>query len=442
MTRSSLAVIAAFSLACAASDEDGRSAGRADWTTSIDTIGDTVVVRTTGGDEQASVHALVPEVAIGELDAVDEYSFGAINEVEVSEEGHIYVFDRQVPALREYDATGKYVRTIGQKGEGPGEYTQVNGVALHRDGRIVLWSARTGQINVYGPDGTFREGWRVPGGSNFFTSGGVFMDTAGNTYIRSRIGDPPPASSGATMRPFGATGLVRWGPDGKVVDSLAPPPATIEPPSLMASTKSSMSMTSLPYAPRHVWAWSPLGYFVSAQTDRYAVTLSSPDGKIRRVEREVAPVPVTSDERTDAEERITASMRNVDPTWRWSGPSVPDVKAPIAGIFPADDGRIWVSVARQGERVPEDEMPAPPSVQVGPVDPRRPRVAKWRDPVVYDVFDPDGSFLGRVAAPPRTTLETMRGDHVWAVARDSLDVQQVVRYRVVPGFSPQPVDSR
>jgi hypothetical protein len=65
---------------------------------------------------------------------------------------------------------------------------------------------------------------------------------------------------------------------------------------------------------------------------------------------------------------------------------------------------------------------------------------KWRDPIVYDVFDPSGRYLGRVPAPPKTRFQTMRGDHIWAVRRDSLDVEQVVRFRVVPGFGEQKMD--
>jgi hypothetical protein len=97
-------------------------------------------------------------------------------------------------------------------------------------------------------------------------------------------------------------------------------------------------------------------------------------------------------------------------------------------------------VSRPGERIPEGEQAPGPTVRVGSGDmPKLPQ-PKWRDPIVYDVFDPDGRYLGRVPAPPKTSFKTMRGDHVWAVRRDSLDVEQVVRFRVVPGFGEQRVD--
>ena len=54
----------------------------------------------------------------------------------------------------------------------------------------------------------------------------------------------------------------------------------------------------------------------------------------------------------------------------------------------------------------------------------------------YDVFEPDGTYLGVVHAPDEFTrfrLPVFDGDHVWAVTRDELDVERVVRYRIVVG---------
>jgi hypothetical protein len=59
---------------------------------------------------------------------------------------------------------------------------------------------------------------------------------------------------------------------------------------------------------------------------------------------------------------------------------------------------------------------------------------RFREPVAFDVFGPDGRFMGHV----RTRLSVqerpepiIRGDTVWAVARDEMDVATIVRYQVV-----------
>jgi hypothetical protein len=67
-----------------------------------------------------------------------------------------------------------------------------------------------------------------------------------------------------------------------------------------------------------------------------------------------------------------------------------------------------------------------------PIRPPLPPPRAWREPVAYDVFTPDGQFLGHLPVPPRTSLLYMSGGTVWATVRDSLDVPTVTRFRVEP----------
>ena len=69
------------------------------------------------------------------IEGAEEYLFGDITELAVAPDGSIYVFDRQVPALRKYDAKGKFVRTFGRKGQGHGEYLS-GGVLAVLDPRL------------------------------------------------------------------------------------------------------------------------------------------------------------------------------------------------------------------------------------------------------------------------------------------------------------------
>ena len=59
----------------------------------------------------------------------------------------------------------------------------------------------------------------------------------------------------------------------------------------------------------------------------------------------------------------------------------------------------------------------------------------WESPVRYDAFEPDGTYLGSFAAPDgflaSPAVPIFDRDHVWAVGRDELEVQRVVRYRIV-----------
>src|SRR5687768_13160226 len=78
MRPSHLAAALAAALALAACDRAGAGDATASWQTVVDTIGDTVVVRTVGASDSAATLRLVPELRIGELEGADEYTFGSV----------------------------------------------------------------------------------------------------------------------------------------------------------------------------------------------------------------------------------------------------------------------------------------------------------------------------------------------------------------------------
>ncbi len=214
---------------------------------------------------------------------------------------------------------------------------------------------------------------------------------------------------------------------------MASPVWDYEEPEIIAQRTSedgtSTSVNNVPFSPAEHWAFSPLGYMVGGLSTRYAIDQYRRDGTVLRMEREYEPVPVTSGERSNREERARWNMRQTQPDWTWNGPAIPDHKPPFRDINVGRDGRIWVMVSTPGEQIPDDEI-IEPSDQ-GP----NPRPAtRWREPTAYDVFEPDGTYLGRVMAPtgispwPEPVFD---GDRVWAVVRDELDVQYVTRFRVV-----------
>jgi hypothetical protein len=49
---------------------------------------------------------------------------------------------------------------------------------------------------------------------------------------------------------------------------------------------------------------------------------------------------------------------------------------------------------------------------------------------ISDVYDRDGRYLGVVQMPERFQPRTFRGDKIYGVWRDELDVQYVMRVRV------------
>lgn len=390
----------------AAACAGGDTAGTASITVERDTIGDTVVVRTIAGSVWGDSARLVEELRIGELDGPDEYIFGQVRELAVGPQGTIYVYDGAVKALRAYDSTGRYLRTIGAEGGGPGEYREVLGLAILPDGRLLLDDPRLGRINVYSATGDPLGAWPMPSG--LFTSNAITTDSAGRSYVKIltsdiRQGEPWPI------------GYVRLDDKGAVVDTI-PGPRWLE------------EVANAPaYGPVGLWAWHPHGYMVAAFGGRYAVDLRRAGGPVLRIERANQPVvPVPAEERAELKEAFSALRRQgafgsgTPP----AEPEIPVVKPALRALMLGYDGRIWVS-----PHLPSVRRAEPVDTTLPPG--RRPR--SWTAPVAWDIFEPDGTFLGRVTVPPGTSILAMRGDRAWGTVRDENDVPFVVRWRVVTG---------
>lgn len=79
------------------------------------------------------------------------------------------VFDRKHPGLFVFDKDGRFVRKVGRKGHGPGEYTQIYDVVHDsRNGNICMLSP-FGEIFVYNADGDFQERLELPQKLNYWS---------------------------------------------------------------------------------------------------------------------------------------------------------------------------------------------------------------------------------------------------------------------------------
>ena len=56
---------------------------------------------------------------------------------------------------------------------------------------------------------------------------------------------------------------------------------------------------------------------------------------------------------------------------------------------------------------------------------------EWSEPDAYDVFEPDGRFVGRILVPDAFQIEFMKDDHMWGRYTGEFDVESVRRYRIV-----------
>jgi len=223
-------------------------------------------------------------------------------------------------------------------------------------------------------------------------------------------------------------GLARYSAVGEIVDTVPAPEWDFEPADVVALRDGIPSVNQVPFTPKISWTYSPVGYMVGGLSTEYRIDLFRVGEPVLRIEREWSPVVVKAEEAEEQRQRVTAEFVQEFGPWSWNGPPVPDTKPPFRNVFVSWEGSIWVLVSLEGKEVmttaeaqsERDRTDLPP--------------LRFREPVGFDVFAPDGRYFGHVRAP--LTLEErpepiIRGDTLWGVARDELDVATIVRYQLV-----------
>lgn len=382
--------------------QDSGAAGS--WKAERSKRGDTTVVRTVSGSVWGEKVALVEELRIGSKEGDGANSFGFIQGFAVFQSGVIAVFDGSVPALRLFSPEGKHLRTLGRDGAGPGEYrNQTLGLAVDRDGILLMYDPRNARLNRWNEDGTLLPSWRVPTG--LFTNQALEIDTAGNVFIKVTTERPEPG------KPW-KVGLARLDRQGVLVDTLLPPSIPGDAPA-----------DATFFEPQKHWYWSRSGEWVTGFSGAYAITIAAPGRGALRIERPVARVALAPDERRNYQEMADALSKNPMIRGSTGRANVPDHKPYFRWLQTDLDGRIWVDVHGQGETFEPTSRPTQPGAP--PVPPLR-----WREPRRFDVFARDGSYLGRIELPRRTSFSEAKGNRIWTVQRGDDDEQYVVRYRI------------
>ncbi|MFH1763366.1 MAG: 6-bladed beta-propeller [Gemmatimonadota bacterium] len=383
---------------------------------------DTIVVRADNPPVWGENLQLIAEVRIGQLDGPEEYLFGQVDAVAVDSNGTIFVADGQGPIIRRYRADGQFIGNVGGGGAGPGEYFQILGMRVLSSGELAIWDPRNLRVSVFDSSGTYARSVRVTSG--LYTSNPFQVDTAGHFYVKGSAGSGRPTAGGDLQ-----TVWIHVSPGGEIVDSI---PIPLDHPAATSYVLVTPTGRRRPFTESKVSALSPHGYLVVGWNIDYTLNRPLRDGRVLRIERAFQPVPLEPDERAQWEawsdhfenSEVFVEMRSGNPRHY---PPIPSHKPAYRDFWVDQAGRIWVNLYVEAEfRSHTQEEPA------NREDRPRPRY-EWREPPVWDVIDPRGTFLGSVRTPENGWIAVARGQYIWVVERGEFDEESVVRYRIEGG---------
>ncbi len=242
----------------------------------------------------------------------EESLLASIRSVVVDEGENIYILDSEEDVIKVFDKEGKYLRTIGAPGQGPGELSSPTMLSLFGDTILVHEASR--RLSFFKTNGEFirslstKEHWVLQ----------ARCDSQGNIIVVTGRLDPEnPAYE-----------YLKFDPDFnflfKLTESPAPSPAKGFNPFMAVS------------------------YFVVGPGDQiiygypvdYTIQVYSPEGKlIRKITREYVPVEVSEEEKKE-----------------WERENPPDVKLAMSKYHSAyrrfkvdEDGHLYVETWEKDE---------------------------------------------------------------------------------------------
>ena len=121
----------------------------------IETVnGVRVVHNEKGGQWGASPAAKIELIrTIGGLDAEENLSFDEPNDIVRDSAGNLYILDAGNNRIQKLDSAGKFIKTIGRKGQGPGEFQSAHSMDIDNENNLFVFDVRTRRIEVFSSDG-------------------------------------------------------------------------------------------------------------------------------------------------------------------------------------------------------------------------------------------------------------------------------------------------
>jgi hypothetical protein len=319
-----------------------------------------------GGD----IFNLNEDLSVGKAEGDDEYIFSQINDFDVDNEGNIYAIDNLTSQVRVFDKTGKFARTVGRKGQGPGEMQMPGFIQITSQREVLVVDYSTFQFIFFSLDGTFVRQKSI--GRPVLPAK---LDSRGN-LIGMEILAPPPVG-GKILRKYDSnfTSLMEIAEEKQgqrgVID--------IGKPSCLCD------VTSEDYV---VWGNSEL----------YELQVLNPEGKlVKKIQKKHDPVTITSRDKEIYETEYSEFVkRGGKLNFRDHFPAFMDMSID-------DQGRIWVKTYERQD--------------------------SNGDAFLFDVFDSEGKYIAKI--PIRANLNrnsVWKKGKLYTLETDDKGFQSVKRY--------------
>ncbi len=324
--------------------------------------------------------SLVEELRIGSLDEPCS-AFGDVFSLTVDNAGRIYVADAQADDIRVFSPEGECLRVFGGAGEGPGEFAMLAGIVWQEPGLLWSMDALHNRLTVSDSVGNVLATHRLGASRAASLPWPLWSDVRGNLHVYNH--------AERRIDRYGA------GPELTAEGAFPIPEGSVEfySRTYTAGNARFQAQSPIPHSPGTEFTVDRDGDVWLAHEGAFDLHEVTYAGDTLRTVRLLRPAP-----RLEGRERDSlAAATGLDER------RLPKHKIVLEDVNVGADGWIWVT-SREGA------------------------IEAW------DVFDADGIYRGVVVPPvpiePRP-FPVFGAGTITAVTRGSLDLEYVVRLRVV-----------
>jgi hypothetical protein len=345
-----------------------------------------------------------PSLDIGVMDGEPEYQFFQIAGATCLPDGRIVVANSASGEIRFFDSSGRYLKSTGGKGSGPGEFEDIFFLERTVGDSLIAYDWRNRRLSVFSPDGEFARSFEF---TVLTTSGGFPILTQAFPDGDLLLATDMFLASGEAVEGAKRDSAMYYvfGPTGELDTTLGAFPGG---ESYETTDGENWVGGGLVFGRFGYAAVSGNGFYYGS-SDRWEVEYRAKNGRLQRILRLNQPnLPVTQEDIdryiSDRMERARPERRPIYETMFEHMP-FPEMMPAYEDLQVDAEGNLWAGVYRK----PADDQP------------------RWR------VFDPEGVFLGVVETPPHFRVFEIGSDYILGRWVDDLDVEHIRRYGLLKG---------
>jgi hypothetical protein len=343
---------------------------KAEWGGTIEEVdGVTVVKNPKEPMYPGDVLSLEEELSLGEAEGQEEYMFSYPTSIAVDDEENIYVLDIKESHIKVFDKKGIYQKTIGRRGQGPGELQGPLGIQITAENELWVNNLTSSRIVYFSQQGDFLREDHLTG----LPRSRLIMDSNGNFIC----------SYPKWTQPFKVV-LEKYNSEQDMLFSII----EIEP---------DISKEYLPLAKGILFNVTREDDIIWAITDKYEIMITNSEGELtHKIIKSYDSIEISEEEKQNFLKQPSLS----------AGVEFPKYFPPllVTTIAVDEERRIFIGTYEKG---------------------------KDGGGYYFDVFDADGRYMTKVLLRHRRMTPIVWKNHkLYTIEEDEEGFQYVKRYKV------------